>query len=67
MGKNQAATERAQAKNKSIFLERWSAKLPSLVYLATEKDLYRGKLRCRRILPADAFPESWPFSHRLDG
>jgi GT2 family glycosyltransferase len=67
MGKNQAATERAQARNESIFLERWSAKLPSLVHLATEKELYRGKLRCRRILPADALSESWPFSHRLDG
>jgi GT2 family glycosyltransferase/glycosyltransferase involved in cell wall biosynthesis len=66
MGKDQAATERAQARNKSIFLERWSAKLPSLVHLATEKELYRGKLRCRRILPADALSESWPFSHRLD-
>ena len=66
MGRNQAATERAQARNKSIFLERWSAKLPSVVHLATEKELYRGKLRCRRILEADVLSKSWPFSHRLD-
>ncbi len=66
MGRNQKATERAQARNKSILLERWSAKLPSLVYLATEKELYRGKLRCRRILAADVLSKSWPFSHRLE-
>jgi hypothetical protein len=66
MGRNQKATERAQARNKSIFLERWSAKLPSLVYLATEKELYRGKLRCQQILAADVLSTSWPLSHRLE-
>lgn len=66
MGRNQKATERAQARNKSIFLERWSAKLPSLAYLATEKELYRGKLRCQQILAADVLSTSWPLSHRLE-
>jgi GT2 family glycosyltransferase/glycosyltransferase involved in cell wall biosynthesis len=65
MGRNQKATERAQAKNQRIFLERWSAKLPSLVYLATEKEFAGGKLRSRRILPAGVFSQSWPLSHRL--
>ncbi|MGQ9571582.1 MAG: glycosyltransferase [Dehalococcoidia bacterium] len=66
MGRDQSATEQAQARNKGIFLERWSAKLPSLVYLATEAELYRGKLRSRRTLPADVFSESWPLSRRLE-
>jgi GT2 family glycosyltransferase len=39
MGRNQKATERAQAKNQRIFLERWSAKLPLLVELATGHEL----------------------------
>jgi GT2 family glycosyltransferase len=65
MGKNQKATEQAQARNQRIFLERWSAKLLSLVYLATEKELASRKLRSRGILPADVFSQSWPLSHRL--
>jgi GT2 family glycosyltransferase/glycosyltransferase involved in cell wall biosynthesis len=67
MGKNQSATERAQARNQRLLLKQWSAKLPSLVYMATEKEFASGKVRSRRILPADVFSQSWPLSHRLDG
>ena len=65
MGKNQSATERAQARNQRLLLEQWSAKLPSLVYMATEKEFASGKVRSRRILPTDVFSQSWPLSHRL--
>ncbi|MDP2948502.1 MAG: glycosyltransferase [Chloroflexota bacterium] len=65
MGRNQKATERAQARNQRIFLERWSAKLPSLVCLATEKEFASGKLRSRGILSADVLSQNWPLSHRL--
>ena len=65
MGRNQKATERAQTRNQRIFLERWSAKLPSLVHLATESELARGKLRSRGVLPADALTQTWPLSQRM--
>jgi hypothetical protein len=65
MGRNQKATEQAQARNKRIFLERWSAKLPSLVHLATENELARGKLRSQAILPADTLTRTWPLSQRM--
>jgi len=65
MGRNQKATERAQARNKRLFLERWSAKIPSLVHLATDGELARGKLRSRGILPADALSQTWPLSQRM--
>jgi GT2 family glycosyltransferase/glycosyltransferase involved in cell wall biosynthesis len=65
MGRNQKATEQAQARNQRLFLERWSAKLPSLVHLATENEFAGGKLRSRGILPANALSQSWPLSHRL--
>ncbi len=65
MGRNQKATDRAEARNQRIFLERWSAKLPSLVHLATEREFAAGKLRSRSILPADVLSQSWPLSHRL--
>jgi hypothetical protein len=65
MGRNQKATERAQAKNQRIFLERWSAKLPLLVELATESELARGKLRSRSVLPAGTLARTWPLSQRM--
>jgi GT2 family glycosyltransferase/glycosyltransferase involved in cell wall biosynthesis len=65
MGRNQKATEEAQTRNKRIFLERWSAKLPSLVHLATESELARGKLRSQAILPAGTLTETWPLSQRM--
>jgi len=65
MGREQRATERALARNQRLFLERWSTKLPSLVHLASEGELARGKLRSRAILPAGALSQTWPLSQRM--
>jgi GT2 family glycosyltransferase len=65
MGRDQLATERAQARNKRLFLRRWSDKLSSLVYLAPDQEIARGKLRCRALLPSGELAETWPLSRRL--
>ena len=65
MGKDQAATEAAQKRNKQILLDRWGAKIPSLVYLATEQEMEGKKIRCRPLLPPDELAETWPLSKRL--
>ncbi len=65
MGRNQAATERAQERNRQLFLKRWAAKLPSLVYLATGREMAGKKLHCQPLLPPNELAESWPLSRRL--
>lgn len=65
MGKDQKATERAQERNRQLFLERWAAKLPSLVYLASDREIAGKKLRCRPLLPPDELAGAWPLSKRL--
>jgi GT2 family glycosyltransferase len=66
MGKDQPATEAAQKRNKQILLDRWGAKIPSLVYLATEQEMEGKKIRCRPLLPPDELAETWPLSKRLE-
>jgi len=65
MGKNQAATEQAQKRNRRIFMERWREKLPSLVYLGTDKEVAGTDVRCRSVLPPGEREERWPVSRRL--
>lgn len=65
MGKDQAITEEAQRRNHKLFLERWGAKLPSLVYLATEKEMDGKQLNCRSLLPPGELAETWPLNQRL--
>jgi len=65
MGRDQAATERAQARNERLFLQRWAAKLPSLVYLATGREMAGKKILCRPLLPPNELAEAWPLSRRL--
>jgi GT2 family glycosyltransferase len=65
MLRDEGATERALARNQRLFLERWSAKLPSLVHLAGGGELARGKLRSRAVLPAGALSQTWPLSQRM--
>jgi GT2 family glycosyltransferase len=66
MGRDQAATERAQARNRRLFLKRWAEQLPSLVYLASRKEIADKKLRCRPLLPPDELADAWPLSRRLE-
>ena len=67
MGRDQAATEKAQRRNRKIFLDRWADKLPSLVHLATEQEMAGKNIRCRPLLPADELvKEGWPLSKRLE-
>jgi GT2 family glycosyltransferase len=65
MGRNQAATEEAQQRNRGIFLKRWAEKLPSLVYLASEKEMAGTEIRCRPVLAPEDREERWPLSQRL--
>ncbi len=65
MGRNQKATEDAQVRNRKVFLDRWAARLPELVYLATEKEMAGTEIRCRPVLRPEERPVSWPFSGRL--
>lgn len=66
MGRDQAATERAQARNRRLFLKRWAEQLPSLVYLASKREIAVRKLRCRPLLSPDELADSWPLSRRLE-
>ena len=66
MGRDQAATERAQARNRRLFLKRWAEQLPSLVYLASRKEIADKALRCRPLLPPDELADAWPLSRRLE-
>ncbi|TMB98843.1 MAG: methyltransferase domain-containing protein [Chloroflexi bacterium] len=65
MGRDQAATERAQERNREVFLRRWGAKIPGMVYLADEREMAGTELRCRPLLGADDLMQDWPVTRRL--
>ncbi len=67
MGRNQAATEEAQKRNRGIFLKRWAQKLPGLVYLASDQEMAGTEIRCRPVLAPEDREERWPLSQRLEG
>ncbi len=65
MGRNQTATEEAQKRNRDIFLQRWSAKLPDIVYLASETEMEGKEIRCRPVFAPGQLAAQWPTSRRL--
>lgn len=64
-GKNQAASEEAQAINRKTFLDRWGAKIPDLVYLASEAEMKGTDIRCQPIMTPEERAVAWPISKRL--
>jgi GT2 family glycosyltransferase len=67
MGRDQAATERAQKRNRELFLRRWQDKLSLLVYLASQKEIGGTEIRCRPVFHPGEMGEHWPLSRRLEG
>lgn len=65
MGRNQTATEEAQARNRKIFLDRWGASLPDLVYLADEDELKGDNIRSKPVLSPEDRDIEWPVSRRM--
>jgi GT2 family glycosyltransferase/SAM-dependent methyltransferase len=65
MGRNQTATEEAQARNRKIFLERWADKMPDLVYLASDAEIEGTEIRCKPVLKPEDRDDVWPYSRRL--
>ncbi|HET9476074.1 MAG TPA: methyltransferase domain-containing protein [Dehalococcoidia bacterium] len=65
MGRNQTATEEAQASNREIFLDIWRERIPELVYLASEEEMAGTEIRCRPVLHPEDRANDWPLSRRL--
>ncbi|MEO8456428.1 MAG: methyltransferase domain-containing protein [Chloroflexota bacterium] len=65
MGREQKKTEEAQTHNRKVFLDRWADRMPDLVYLASEKEMTSGVIRCRAVLHPDDRASNWPISRRL--
>ncbi|HUF54169.1 MAG TPA: methyltransferase domain-containing protein [Dehalococcoidia bacterium] len=64
-GRNQAASEEAQAINRKTFLNRWADKIPDLVYLASEAEKHGPVIRCRAMMAPEDRSVAWPISKRL--
>jgi GT2 family glycosyltransferase/glycosyltransferase involved in cell wall biosynthesis/ubiquinone/menaquinone biosynthesis C-methylase UbiE len=64
-GKNQAASEEAQAINRKTFLDRWRDKIPDLVYLASEDEMKASDIRCKPLVAPEDRTTAWPISKRL--
>jgi len=64
-GRNQAASEEAQRRNRKLFLDRWGERLPELVYLADEAEIAGTDVHCRPILSPEECTITWPVSTRL--
>ena len=64
-GRDQAASEAAQRRNRKLFLDRWGERLPELVYLADEAEIAGTDVRCRPLLPPEERTVTWPLSKRL--
>lgn len=65
MGRDQKATKDAQSRNRKVFLDRWADRIPELVYLASDKDMKSGEMRCRLMLHEGELDTTWPLSRRL--
>ena len=65
MGRSPKATEEAQTRNRKVFLDRWADRIPELVYLANDKEMKSGEIRCRLMLHEGELDTAWPFSRRL--
>jgi GT2 family glycosyltransferase/glycosyltransferase involved in cell wall biosynthesis len=64
-GKDQKASEEAQARNRKVFLDTWAARLPDLVYLADEAEIKGTEIHCKPALMPDQRALPWPISKRL--